>query len=535
MNPILKLLKNAFARKQETGDIHGVQLEAARSCLASGDNSRAYHLAQALLESSPGDVDALQLMGLAAMALGNTDIAYECLDRSVKLRPQDPAFHNNLGSLYSLLGRSVEARACYREALKLNPGMPSARNNLIFAVIMLADEPPEAICREHVEWAAIHAEPLKPAIIDHRNSKDQDRQIRVGYLSADFRLHALTIFMDPVFEYRDRKKFAAFCYYNNKVVDEMTLKIRERVDGFRDITNLDDAAVADLIRDDGIDILVDLSGHLRGNRLLVFARKPAPVQITYLAYPGTTGMSVMDYRITDSWCDPPGEHDSHYCEELIRLPGCMWCFNPPQGMPEVAPLPAQKSGGITFASTNSIAKVSDEMLELWSRIVLSVPASRIVFATVPPKGRERVLSVLAGNGVGMERVAFFDRLPRDQFWAMYDQIDILLDTNPCNGGTTTCEALWLGVPVVSLRGQVFQSRAGFSILNAVGLPDLVAQTREEYHDKAVRLASDLPALSALRSRLREQMRCSSLVDGKGFTREIERLYQEVWRRWCKKH
>ncbi len=535
MMALLRLLKNGlFARAKPRGAVSTRLKEIAR-LLAHGHNQQAYVLAEALLEERTNDAEAMQFMGLAAMAVGESELAYICFSRSVLLCPEDAVCHNNFGYLLSQLGRTREARTSFRKALEINPAMTSARTNLVFTLIMMADEKPESVCKEHMDWAEIHAEPHLEKGRKHANSPDPERLLRIGYVSADFRLHALTMFIDPVFENFDRKCFRTYCYYNGRIVDEMTDSIRRRVDGFREVADLDDDALAESIRSDGIDILIDLSGHLRGNRLLVFARRPAPIQMTYLAYPGTTGMSAMNFRITDRRCDPPGEHDHHYRETLLWLPDCLWCFSPPRGMPKVAPLPALTARGVTFASTNALVKVSEEMLETWSDILLKVPDSRLILVTVPPRERSRILAVFENKNVDISRVTTYERMPRENFWDMYSRIDILLDTFPCNGGTTTCEALWMGVPAVSLRGDVFQSRAGYSILSSIGLDDWVAMSRSDYVEKAARLASDRNSLAKLRKGLRLRMSESVLLDAAGFTRKIQHLYRAAWRDWCGRH
>ena len=533
MSSLIRLIRSFKKKPSGIQRSVGDRVQEIRGLLEQCRYSTARTLAETLVDEVPDNADAIHMLGLAAYGLSDASTAYDCFLRAISLYPDEPVLHNNLGSVLNLLGRPAEARKCFRQALTLNPALHAARANLIYTVIMLADESPESICAEHVAWAGIHAEPLKAYIEPLLNVPDPHRKLRIGYVSADFRIHALTIFMDAVFDYFDSSRFETYCYYNNsyRTSDEMTESIRDRVTEFCEITDLDEASAAAKIRSDRIDILVDLSGHLRNNRLLVFARKPAPVQMTYLAYPGTTGMSAVDYRITDDLSDPPGAHEHHYREELIRIPDCLWCFRPPKNIPEVAPLPALKNAFITFGCTNAIIKVTDTMLEVWAKILTDVPNSRLIFATVPPLGRDRVIDTLAKHGIGQDRFKMIDRVPREEFWALYAEIDIMLDTFPCNGGTTTCEALWLGTPVITLVGNAFQSRAGFSLLSAIGMTEYVAHTRDEYVKKAAALAVDLDRLVSIRGGLRARMLGSPLLDGKRFTRNLEAIYREVWRRW----
>jgi predicted O-linked N-acetylglucosamine transferase (SPINDLY family) len=240
----------------------------------------------------------------------------------------------------------------------------------------------------------------------------------------------------------------------------------------------------------------------------------------------------MDYRLTDAVCDPPGVTERFYRETLIRLPRCMWCYRPSPDMPEVAPPPARANGTVTFASMNGANKITPRMLALWARILAQIPGSRIVFTTVPEQGRARIRDALTQAGIAASRISMHDRLPTKDFWALYADIDILLDTFPMNGGTTTCEALWLGVPVVSRSGDIFQSRAGLSILGSLGLNELVAGSDEDYVRIAVELARDSARLAALRAGLRERMRASPLTDARGYARDLEAAYRGIWREWC---
>lgn len=503
-----------------------------RARFDANDLVRAQLLFEDVLELEPGHADALHFMGLTGHRVRDLGFAMEYLERSLQARPDDAVFHNNLGSVLVQAGRTEEAAAFFRKALEIDPAMHAARANLIFVMVLQESVPPEEVYAEHVAWAKIHADPLQAQARPHANSPDPERRLRIGYISADFREHALSYFIAPALAQHDRSAVEVYCYYSGRIVDDVTRRLARYADHWHEIIDLDDAQAAELIRSHGIDILVDLSGHLRENRLLVLARKPAPVQVTYLAYPNTTGMGAIDYRITDSVCDPPGATERYYRETLIRLPRCMWCYQPREDMPAVASSPAGKSGRVTFASMNGASKVTTRMLALWARILGEVPDSRIVLTTVPEQGRERIREVLAQAGVAAARVSMYDRLPTKDFWALYAGIDILLDTFPMNGGTTTCEALWLGVPVITRSGDIFQSRAGRSILGAMGLDELIAGSDEEYVRAAVALGRDSARQTALRAGLRERMRASALTDGRAYARDLEAAYRGIWRTWC---
>ena len=503
-----------------------------RARFDANDLVRAQLLFEDILELEPGHADALHFMGLTGHRVRDLGFAIEYFERSIEARPRDAVFHNNLGSMLVQAGRTEEAAAYFRKALEIDPSLNAAHVNLIFVMLFLENARPEDVYAEHVAWAKIHADPLLALAKPHGNSRDPERRLRIGYLSADFRQHALTYFIEPALVQHDSAAFELFCYHSGRVVDDVTRRLAQHADHWHEVIDLDDERVAELIRGDGIDILVDLSGHLRDNRLLVFARKPAPVQLTYLAYPNTTGMIAMDYRITDAVCDPPGATERYYRETLIRLPRCMWCYQPRDDMPAVSPSPARQTGTVTFASMNGASKVTERMLSLWGRILGEVPDSRIVLTTVPEQGRARIRDALTQAGIAEARISMHDRLPTKDFWALYAGIDILLDTFPMNGGTTTCEALWLGVPVVTRSGDIFQSRAGLSILGAMGLDELIAGSDDEYVRIAVELARDGARLAAWRAGLRERMRASQLTDGRDYARALEAVYRGIWRTWC---
>jgi predicted O-linked N-acetylglucosamine transferase (SPINDLY family) len=339
----------------------------------------------------------------------------------------------------------------------------------------------------------------------------------------------------PFLEHHDREQIELFAYGEVSEPDEWTERARKQVDHWRSLANVPDAQAAELIRGDEIDILVDLAGHTNGNRLMVFARKPAPVQATYLGYPGTTGLSAMDYRITDALADPPGMTEEHHSERLIRLPNCAWCYGPDtEASP--GPSPAAQRGHVTFGSFNNLAKVTDRMLDAWARILQAVPDSRLLlksagFLSMDARMRVRE-TMLSKSGISEERLDI--RGPEDSHQShllLYREMDIALDTFPYHGTTTTCEALWMGVPVISLAGQTHVSRVGVSLLNNVGLPELVAASEDEYVRIAAQLAGDAERLSSYRANLRDRMRQSRLLDAQSFSCGIEAAFRQMWASW----
>ncbi len=294
-----------------------------------------------------------------------------------------------------------------------------------------------------------------------------------------------------------------------------------------------DEEAAELIRADGIDILVDLSLHMAGNRLLVFAHKPTPIQVTFAGYPGSTGLEAIDYRLTDPYLDPVGgEDEKYYCETSIRLPHSFWCYDPMTAEPAVQALPVEKSGVVTFGCLNNFCKVNAETLALWAKVLNSVKNSRLLLLTAEGSHRQKTLEILREQGIAPERITFSKMLPHAEYLAMYRDIDIGLDALPYNGHSTSLDSFWMGVPVVTLVGKTVAGRAGFSQLMNLGLPELVARTPEEFVRITADLAGDVPRLAALRAGLRKRMRASPLMDAKGFARGIEAAYREMWKQWC---
>ena len=458
--------------------------------------------------------------------------ALELSARALALDPgYGPAMYSQALTLQSCW-RTDEALAVYRRLVQRQPDLSQACAGYLFLMLLLGEDP-LLVRAAHCRWAEANAEPLRERGAGYANAPDPLRRLRIGYVSADFREHAASSFVEPILAAHDPSGFEIYCYSSAEKIDATTAQLRGLATYWRDLRWQSDEAVAGMIRADAIDILVDLSGHTNGNRLGVFARKPAPVQLTYLGYPATTGMSAMDYRLTDALLDPPGVADGYYTERLLRLPHSLWCFRPPASMPEPGPLPALHSGQVTFGSFNSMLKLRPQMIALWSRLLLSVPHSRLLLAAIPAGwARERITAEFARHGVPVARLGMHEPMELQRFWDLHAQVDIALDSYPYNGGATTCAALWLGVPVVSLAGDIFQSRAGLSLLSAIGLPELVAQSESGYLRIARELALDRERLSQLRLGLRQRMRGSPLLDEGGFTRALEALYRGAWRHWC---
>jgi predicted O-linked N-acetylglucosamine transferase (SPINDLY family) len=496
----------------------------------SDDAIAAYRQA---IRIKPDFADAHSNLGVMLKDKWQLDEALPYLERATQLSPTSAEVHNNLGGGLNDLGRLHEAIASYRRALELKPDFAEAHSNLLFTLTSLPDLDAQAIFAEHRAWAERHTAGLSGQTIAHENNRSPDRRLRIGYLSPDFRRHSVGYFLLWLLERHDHKDFEIFGYSNVQRPDDFTERMKRSCDGWRNIRAMKDAAVADLIRRDGIDILVDLAGHTAGGRPLVLARKPAPIQVTYLGYANTTGIAAIDYRLTDALVDPPGQADALNVEKLWRLPTCAWCYHPPDEAPDVQAHPA---GPVTFGCFNAFAKINEKTISLWAELLNRVPTSRLLLKSAgagQESSRKRLTAQFAELGISSDRIEMLGRTPdaRDHM-KLYGRVDVALDTYPYHGTTTTCEALWMGVPVVTLAGHTHVSRVGVSLLTSAGLPELIAQSAEDYLRIAASLADDLPRLIEIRQTLRAKLRVSALMDGVRFTSDMESAYRRMWRAWC---
>lgn len=483
----------------------------------------------------PGEHGLFTKLGTALLAQGKLDEAAETFRRVVSAMPHLAVGHVNLGTVLQTLGRADEALSHFRTALGLDPRSHALYSNLGTSLTYSATHGPADLKRLYDDFDRIVAQPLRDQR-PHANDRNPDRRLRIGYVSPDFREHAVAYFALPLLEGHHADQIEVVCYYSHRQDDDWTGRFRQLAGEWVDCAELDDASLAERIRGDRIDILVDLAGHTEGGRLRTFARKPAPVQVTWMGYVTTTGLSAMDYRLTHADVDPPGA-DEYYSERLVRLPGAMWCFRPLPRMPEVTPPPFRRKGHVTFGSFNRFSKVSPRVLECWATILAAVPESRLLLCIPEGKVRQEVVALFARHGVRAGRLTFYAKLPHEQFWEIHGEVDIALDPFPFNGGTTTCETLWQGVPLVSCSGGPdgftprFASRMGLSFLMAVGLPELVATTESEYVRIACALAGDPGRMTELRGALRERMANSPLTDERRFVREVEAAYRTMWKEW----
>ena len=446
--------------------------------LLERDRGRAREALTAFQEAArldPAMIDAHLCLANLYLALEAPDLAVAASRAAVAIQGDSPSAAAHLAAALQAQGDLDGAIAAYRRAVELKPDSPVAHSNLLYVLNFHPAQSAAQLFAEHRAWAERHAEPLTALAAPHQNDRNPERRLRVGYVSAHFREHSVSFFSLPLLATHARDQFEVFGYSNSRDTDTITEQFQQ-VAVWRPIEGMSDDAVAQQIRDDQIDILVDLTGHIGGNRLSVFARKPAPVQVTYLGYQNTTGMTAMDYRLTDAHADPPGTTDAFYTEKLVRLPGSFFCYRPPEAAPDVSELPALASGRVTLGWLNFLAKTTPEAIQMWSRLLIAVPdAQLVVLAYRPGVFEDRVLDAMSAAGVDPARVEIVNWRPPDAYLRLHHRIDIALDSYPFNGHTTICNALWMGVPSVVRQGTSFASRFGGSALVNLGLEDLIAE------------------------------------------------------------
>jgi protein O-GlcNAc transferase len=461
--------------------------------------------------------------------LGRFDEAIEIYGQGLARFPGDSLLHNNLGMAFQGVGRLTEALAEYRRGLEIRPDYALCHGNLLYAMQFQGGVGADQIAAEHARWERIHAEPLRGRIVGHGNDPSPDRVLRVGYVSPDFREHVVGRSLLPLVMAHRLEQVQVFCYSNVRKPDALTEAFRRCAVTWREILGVDDERAAQMIRDDRIDILVDLALHMEGNRILIFARKPTPVQVTYLGYCGTTGLRTMDYRLADPYL---GADSEAYVEKTIRLPRSYWCYGRPDTQAAVGPAPAAGTGAVTFGCLNHFVKVTPEAIALWAQVMRAVPRARMILHAPAGMGETVARERFGAVGITGDRMEFVDRQPWPQYMRTFERIDVALDPIPYGGGITTCDGLWMGVPIVTLADDRAVGRGGLSIVSNIGLPELAARTEAKFVSIAVELAGDLPRLSALRAGMRERMVGSALMDSGRFAGEVEGVYRQMWREWC---
>lgn len=493
-----------------------------------GEFAAATAAYDAALRLQPNSVVALNNAGCLLRLLGRIEDAQALLNRALQLDPKNAALHDTLGNLYKDAGDLDGAIESFRAALAIDPNCAPTHSNLAYALSFQSTEP-KPILEECLRWNQRFAAPAA-ASMRWPNELDPDRRLKIGYVSPDFRVHCQSLFMLPLLSQHDHAAFEVFCYSSAKRPDEYTRRTAAFADQWREVRPLNDAALGRRIQDDGIDILVDLTMHMAGGRPLLFARKSAPIQIAWLAYPGTTGIAAIDYRFSDPRLDPDG-FDAHYSERTLRLPDSFWCYDPLSDL-AVNALPAIERGYLTFGCLNNPCKISERTLALWGEVLRALPTSRLQLMAPPGRYRERLVQRLSAQGVGALRIEFRAFQPRNDYLRSYHDIDLGLDTFPYNGHTTSLDSQWMGVPVVTRIGNTSVGRGGLSQLFQLNLLELAAHSDAEFVAIATSLASDLTRLASLRATLRSRLAQSPLMDAARFARHIERAYRDVWQDYC---
>lgn len=453
--------------------------------------------------------------------------------KALSLEPDDPKLLCMLGQELVNLGQTGEGIELLQKAVAIAPEDKRAGDLLLYYLHYLPNVTPDIIFNTHKNWAKAHA-PIAAEDLKFQNSPEPDRKLRIGYVSPNFNQHSVAYFFESLLECHNEEAFEIFGYYNSKKRDKVTARMQPKFTKFSDIYKLTDEQVSKIIKNNKIDILVDLAGHTADNRLSLFANKPAPIQITWLGYPDTTGMSQIDYRITDELADPPASH-KYYTEKQIRLPDGFLCYKPPEFSPPVSHSPFLKNGFITFGSFNINAKVNKAVIQLWAQILKKVENSHLLLKL--RGGEHNQMQNYYHNyfeqlGIKRNRVEIHGRKSSSEHLEMYGEIDIALDTFPYHGTTTTCEALWMGVPVISLIGNLHCSRVALSILKRLYMEFFTAHTKQEYITKACALAANKASLAKIRQTMRQRFSASDLCNKAKFSNNIENVYRQIWKKWC---
>lgn len=491
---------------------------------------------QHALKIDPENADAHNNLGILQNQLGQLEAAAASFRRSLERNPGCMDALSNLGSVLADLGQLESAAASYRRALEIDPGHTIAHSNMLFTHNYLAEQSSLQLLAEAQRFGEVVAQKAIP-YTTWNTPRDPTRCLRIGIVSADLRQHPVGYFAEntlTTLAHLAAGRLKLFAYSNYHETDTTTLRIKASCHGWHDVYGISDDRLAQLIYEDGIDILIDLSGHTGDNRLPMFAWKPAPVQVTWLGYFATTGVAAIDYLIADPWTLPESE-ESSFSETIWRLPETRLCFTPPSILLNVTPPPVLTNGHITFGCFNNLTKMNEQVVRLWARILAAVPNSRLYLkarALGEVAVQQSVIKRFAEHGIDPQRLTLETYVPRANYLEAYNQIDIALDPFPYTGGTTTVEALWMGVPVLTLAGRLFLARQGVGLLMNAGLPEWVASDQDDYLSRAVAHASDLQSLASLRARLRQQVLASPIFDASRFARHFEAALRGMWEKWC---
>lgn len=464
---------------------------------------------------------------------GRLNKAIHYLDKAIEISPNEPLLWGNMAADLISLGQTEKAIELLRKVMQRLPDHNIVHSNYFLYSHYLQNFPRREIFSDAVRWASRNMPP-RLAKRNHSNTPDPNRRLKIGYISPDFRNHSVTFFFEPLLDAHNRERFEIYGYGNIFHYDEVTERLKSKFDQYRNVRPLDDRAKADLIESDGIDILVDLAGHSGYTGLYAMAYKPAPIQATWLGYPDTTGMSQVDYRITDAIADPPGS-EQYYSEKLFYLPGIFLCYSPCGIQPPVEPSPFLQSNRITFGCFNNSSKINPLIIRLWAEILKQVPDSQLLLKFKSGQDdeiRDLFLKRFEEVGIVRDRIAISGWLQSPADLMLYNKVDIALDTFPYNGTTTTCQALLMGVPVISLVGEHHMSRVGLSILKNLDMEFFAAPTPQQYVARAAALAMRPESLAKIRSTMRDRLCASALCNRAIFAARMEKAYRQMWQIWC---
>lgn len=493
---------------------------------AAGDPADAEAACRTALALKPDYPEPHNLLGLIAESNGRKDDAEALYRDAVRLGPTFADGWSNLGINLGEQGRNAESLEALAKSLELRPA-PHIHSNYLLLLNYSSIHSREQVFAEHAKWAARYAPPAiaPPKLAPH----DPNRRLRIGYVSPDFRTHTVAGLIEILLKHHDRGQVEVFAYPNVSRPDAKTEHFRGLADHWKPIVGASDDRAAEMVRSDGIDVLVDLAGHTAGNRLGIFARRPAAIQATMFGYPNTTGLTAFDARITDAIYDPPGTSESVNSEPLLRIENPCWVYRPPDAAPAVGPLPAATNAAFTFGCLNNPAKASDACLDAWAKLLLAVPTARLAMTgSQSNSGAARIRERFAAVGVSADRVDLRPRVPFEQYLAAYGGIDVALDPFPFNGGITTGDALWMGVPVLAVAGNTYAGRQGIAVLSAVGLNDFVARDTEHLVELGSAWANRRDELAAIRAGLRDRIAASPFCDAVGYVRKLEAAFRRLW-------
>lgn len=485
------------------------------------------------LELNANDAKEHCYYGLVLKNQGDLKSAASAFEQAIKLKPDYAAAYNNLGIVNKDMGDVEAGVRNYRCALKLNPSYASCYSNLLFCLSHSEKIGTKALFAEHRKFSEQYERPLKPSLTTHSYSLDPERCLQIGFVSADFRDHALAYFIEPLLNYLSvSKNLTLHAYSNSSITDIVTQRLSEKFSCWHRVDGLSDELFADKIREDGIDILVDLDGHTAGNRLLTFAMRPAPVQVSWLGYLATTGLKAMDYYFADGYLLPPGRLDDQFAEKLVQLPANA-PFTPSEMSAEVNVLPALTNGYMTFACFNRPNKISHNVIKLWSKLLHVLPQAKMLLGGMPQDGSyDNIIEWFALEGINLERLIFHSRSSIQNYLQLHHEVDICLDTFPSNGVTTTCHALWMGVPTLCIEGDRMASRGAMAVMRHVGLDNFVGLNEAEFLRQGLFWANSLEQLAEVRMSLRSRFEQSPLAQPEVIAEGLERAFRQMWHAWC---